>query len=91
MSVAKARRTPRGTSPTAPAQNPAANCGRVAVDRAQFAEIFRQLAAKSQRAADESAAVARMLASCADKLESPPTANTPQRSATQPTGKVRHA
>jgi hypothetical protein len=50
----------------------------VAVDLEKFAEIFRQLAAKSQRAADESAAVVRMLTAAADKIESWPAVNTPQ-------------
>ena len=72
--MSAAKRKPPGASADAPAQKSAANCGRVTVDRAQFAEIFRQLAAKSQRAAQESDAVARALALAADKLESPPAA-----------------
>jgi hypothetical protein len=44
----------------------------VAVDRSAFAGLFRQFAARAQRAADESAAVARLLAHAADKLELPP-------------------
>jgi hypothetical protein len=76
----------RKASADTPAQKSAANCGRVTVDRAQFAEICRQLAAKSQRAAAESAAVARMLTTVAEKLETPPVANTPARPAT---GKAR--
>lgn len=78
-----ATRKPRGACADKPAQKSAANCGRVAIDRAQFAEIFRQLAAKSQRAAEESAAVARLCASAADKLESPPAANTPTKAKVQ--------
>ena len=84
----RSRKSP-GASADTPAQKSAANCGRVAVDRAQCAEIFRQLAAKSQRAADESAAVARMLTTVADKFETPPAANTPPRTAQK--ASVRHA
>ncbi len=79
--MSAATRKARGTSADAPAQKSAANCGRVAIDRAQFATVFRQLAMKSQRAAEESAAVARLCASAADKLESPPVANPPPRGA----------
>ena len=77
--MSAARRKSSGTSAATPAQKSAANSGRVAIDRAQFAEIFRQLAAKSQRAAKESAAVARACALAADKLESEPVANPPPR------------
>ena len=83
--MSAAKRKPPGASAATPAQKSAANCGRVTVDRAQFAEIFRQLAAKSQRAADESASVARMLTTAADKFETPPAANTPRPA----TGKAR--
>jgi hypothetical protein len=83
VSAAK-RKTPAASADTQ-AQTPAANCGRVTVDRAQFAEVFRQLAAKSNRAADEAAAVARMLTTAAEKLETPPAANTPRTA----TGKAR--
>jgi hypothetical protein len=59
-------------SATAKSKSPGANRGR---ENLVFA--LRQIAAKSQRAADESAAVTRLLALVADKMESPPTADAP--------------
>ena len=83
--MSAAKRKPHGASADTPAQKSAANCERVAVDRAQFAKIFRQLAAKSKRASNESAAVARMLTTAAEKFETLPAANTPPRPARKAT------
>lgn len=76
--TAKARHTPRGTSPTAPAQKSAANCGRIAVDRVQLAASFRSIARQSAEAARLIQQIADAANGVAAKLESLPAATTSQ-------------